>query len=158
MRTKLLSLVALLLLPLIDKNYALEVPKLNDHVEQFKALLNDFPVMVREEDNSVGVIVEDLHNFPLLPNLSEISTTRNVDVLTDFSNPEPDTPIQQVPINLEGVPTLVPLVEFQRKLVENLRACGKNPIAVFEPSEQIVVTPDNKETTVNLKFSKWKIS
>ena len=158
MRTKLLSLVALLLLPLIGKNYALEVPTLNDHVEKFKALLNDFPVMVREADNSVGVIVEGLHNFPLLPNLSEIPTTRNVNILTDFSNPEPDSPISHVTLKLEGVPTSVPLVEFQRKLVANLRACGKNPIAVFEPSEQIVVTPDNKETTVRLKIAKWKIS
>lgn len=155
MKGSLLPLIVSIVLSVTENSYSIEVPNFVNRGEMYKTLLHDYPVLVRDENNSVGVIVENLHNFPSLPETSEVPNSRNI--LSDSSNPEPNAPIRQVIINLAGVPTLIPLVEYQRKLVERLRDFNKNPVAIFEPSEQTVVTPDDKEARVNLKIAKWKI-
>ena len=153
-----LLLISTFFLSSIGRSYALEIPKMSeDNIAPLISALDGMPVLVRDTDNVVGVITENLHNFPMLPNISEIPTSRDINVLTDFSNTNPDSPVNLLSINLSGTPTLVPLVEWQRKIVEQLRGCSKNPVAVYEQSEQILVTPDGKETPVKLKIAKWQI-
>lgn len=126
-------------------------------ISMAEQMLNDQPVLVKGEDNSVGVIVENLTNFPNQSDNEEwtekVETNRD-NLLTLPSLDEHEKPSV---INLDGNPTQLVLADFQRRLFDVLRDGGKNPKATFKPDTQIVVTPNGEEKKINMNIAVWVV-
>ncbi len=157
---KVIVLVLLLFVSFSLKGQASTVIKEQSDITMSVAeqMLEGQPVLVKDEDNSVGIIVEDLINFPKLSNnevYKNTDTTKNSksDIL---SLPTSAEATQSSIINLDGVATRVVLADFQQISLNVLRNGGRNPKAIFKKDNQTIVTPDGNEELVNISLAIWK--
>lgn len=164
MKIFLLLATSLLLLPL-PESYAIDNPKMIPVATLCEENLAGKPVFTCDGDNCVGIIAESVDNFPKpIEETAVPSSQQSVDessqsfnFLPDFSNLEPTISPEIVSIEIAGISTAVPLVNWQAKAVKILREIGKNPVAEYKTVEQIVTTPGQQDTLVKFKIAVWKI-